>query len=196
MFFVVFESSEHAEAGAISAKFYEKLQNILQGFSGFIDETSFTSLENQDRDVLIATFEDEAAARRWREYPSHVRIQKAAREKVFIDYRVRAGPQVQLESLLEADSSSSTDSILMLIELMTNHDETTSVHLRMSPEVESSISNISSYQSDNKQIHLITWTSNRAAFEYAQSVRIDPSSLVYCIKVARDYGKTNREEAP
>lgn len=198
MFFVIFESSEHSETSAMSAKFYDKLHDRLQGFPGFIGETTSTSIgENQFPDIFIATFEDDAAADRWRRDPTHLRIQHASREKIFIDYRLRAGPQIQPNSLLPSELSPSVpmDRLVMIIEA--KRDEATTPHgFHTSQGMEGSISHVSSYKSTDKLTHLITWKSTKAAVEYARSVQGNPGSLVYLVKIVRDYTMTSRDEAP
>ena len=66
MFLIIFESTVPTEASSTEGTYYEKLQSIVKNYSGFISETPFSSVSHPVSGVLIANFEDEAAAHRWR----------------------------------------------------------------------------------------------------------------------------------
>lgn len=182
----------------MSSRFYDRLKEKLQDFPGFISEATSTSIEHPDRDVFVATFKDEASADQWRRDPTHLRIQLTSREKIFIHYRIRVGPQIQPDSLLQVESSPITpvDRVLTLVEEGASNHESVTPRFQTSPEIETSISSVSTFKDEDRLTHLITWKSAEAAVEYARYCQRNPDLLVYFIRILRDYSKTSRDEAP
>jgi len=66
-----------------------QLKSELEQIEGFISVERFQSLSNENKLLSLSFFENEGAVRKWRELPSHRAAQKAGRENVFTDYRLR-----------------------------------------------------------------------------------------------------------
>lgn len=139
MFIVVFESMTPPEHVQVSAHYYNKLSKLLPDQQGFISETPYESASSQDWTLLVAKFTDESAARDWRLNSTHLQIQKSAREKIFSDFKVRAGHEIPLEGFKELSTlavvSSSRSRTLLLLEyarrIAQNHS--TSMHYGLIP---------------------------------------------------------------
>lgn len=65
------------------------MRPMVEGIDGFISVERFESLTNPGKLLSISFFEDEAAVQRWRELSAHRGAQKAGRERIFADYRLR-----------------------------------------------------------------------------------------------------------
>ncbi|NDV99662.1 antibiotic biosynthesis monooxygenase [Salipiger sp. PrR002] len=65
------------------------MRPMAQEIEGFISVERFQSLTNPGKLLSISFFEDEAAVARWRSLAAHRGAQKAGREGIFADYRLR-----------------------------------------------------------------------------------------------------------
>ena len=66
MHYVVFQGTEQEGKTAVSEQYYTTLVPLLDEIPGFIKETAFApALYKERSNVLVASFEDEEAIRRW-----------------------------------------------------------------------------------------------------------------------------------
>lgn len=85
------------------------LREQLLQMDGFISIDRFESLYEPGKMLSLSFWRDEESLARWRELDSHRRAQKAGREGVFFDYRLRIAGVVRdygLHSRDEAPSDS------------------------------------------------------------------------------------------
>jgi len=66
-----------------------KLRPLLAGNDGFISIERFESLTQPGKILSLSFWRDEAAVKAWRNVEHHRQAQKAGREGVFRDYRLR-----------------------------------------------------------------------------------------------------------
>ena len=66
-----------------------KMRPLVEGIDGFISVERFQSLTSPEKLLSISFFQDEAAVERWRQLSAHRAAQKAGREGLFADYRLR-----------------------------------------------------------------------------------------------------------
>ncbi|GGO55063.1 Heme-degrading monooxygenase HmoA [Roseovarius pacificus] len=66
-----------------------KMRSLVEEVEGFISVERFQSLTNPGKLLSLSFWEDEAAVERWRQLEGHRRAQKAGRERMFEDYRLR-----------------------------------------------------------------------------------------------------------
>jgi heme-degrading monooxygenase HmoA len=66
-----------------------KLQPLLAPIDGFISVECFQSTADPEKVLSLTTWRDEEAAVQWRNVSAHLTAQKAGRDKIFHDYRVR-----------------------------------------------------------------------------------------------------------
>ena len=89
MIAVLFEAwpraGEQANYLAIAAALRPELEKI----EGFIAIERFESLTEPGKILSLSWWRDEAAIAAWRGFPAHRDAQRAGREQVFRDYRVR-----------------------------------------------------------------------------------------------------------
>ncbi|MDR5824153.1 antibiotic biosynthesis monooxygenase [Caballeronia sp. LZ043] len=67
------------------------LRPELQKIDGFVDNTRYASLTREGWLLSLSSWRDEKALVRWRTTSRHHKIQEAARDRVFEDYRLRIG---------------------------------------------------------------------------------------------------------
>ena len=65
------------------------MRGFVEQIDGFISVERFQSLTNPDKLLSISFFESEAAVEEWRRLAAHRNAQKAGRETMFRDYRLR-----------------------------------------------------------------------------------------------------------
>lgn len=197
MFLVVFESTVPPAAASASDKFYAKLLPILQTYSGFIKETSYVSSLDETSEVLVGYFEDEAAALRWRNDATHLRIQKAAREKIFSKYRVRVGNLVPTESLKAVPQpEQGAERLLVVLEQRKAGDAVRLSRADIGAAIgEEGISDFAAYASEDSFVSLVTMASYEAAAILASSEVVAQCASMSTIQVSRDYSGIDRSEA-
>lgn len=66
-----------------------KMRPLAESVEGFISVERFQSLTNPEKLLSLSFWEDEAAVDRWRKLEAHRGAQKAGREQMFDDYRLR-----------------------------------------------------------------------------------------------------------
>jgi heme-degrading monooxygenase HmoA len=70
------------------------LRPELEAIDGFIDNTRYGSLTRTGWLLSLSSWRDEKSLVRWRTTTNHHKIQQAARDRVFADYRLRIGQTV------------------------------------------------------------------------------------------------------
>lgn len=66
-----------------------KMRPLVETIPGFISVERFESLTTPGKLLSISVFEDEAALDQWRQLSAHRGAQKAGRDVMFADYRLR-----------------------------------------------------------------------------------------------------------
>ncbi|MBD2796405.1 antibiotic biosynthesis monooxygenase [Xenorhabdus sp. 18] len=66
-----------------------RLTPLLEPIEGFISVECFQSTVNPEKVLSVTTWRDEEAVLQWRNVQAHLSAQKAGRDKIFSDYRVR-----------------------------------------------------------------------------------------------------------
>jgi heme-degrading monooxygenase HmoA len=70
------------------------LRPELDEIDGFVDNTRYASLTRDGWLLSLSSWRDEKSLVRWRVTSNHHKIQQAARDRVFADYRLRIGQTV------------------------------------------------------------------------------------------------------
>ncbi|QIE56361.1 antibiotic biosynthesis monooxygenase [Pikeienuella piscinae] len=66
-----------------------EMRPLVDAIDGFISVERFESLSTPGKILSISTFRDEAALDEWRRLTRHRSAQRAGRERMFADYRIR-----------------------------------------------------------------------------------------------------------
>ena len=72
-----------------------RLRPELEKIDGFISIERFQSLSNECKILSLSFWRDETAIRAWREQQQHQAAQRAGRERIFRDYRLRVAAIVR-----------------------------------------------------------------------------------------------------
>jgi heme-degrading monooxygenase HmoA len=89
MIAVIFEVEPHPDRKDAYLDAAAALRPLLAGIDGFISIERFASLTQPGRIVSLSYWRDEAAVAQWRNVEAHRQVQRAGRESIFADYRLR-----------------------------------------------------------------------------------------------------------
>ncbi len=89
MIAVLFEVWPHPEHKQRYLDIAAELRPLLEEIDGFISVERFQSLTDETKLLSLSFFQDENAVAAWRTTMAHRGAQKAGRESVFRDYRLR-----------------------------------------------------------------------------------------------------------
>ncbi|MDO6586037.1 antibiotic biosynthesis monooxygenase [Salipiger sp. 1_MG-2023] len=81
------------------------MRPMVEEVEGFISVERFESLTTPGKLLSISFFEDEAAVARWRRLAAHRGAQKAGRDGIFADYRLRVCHVLRDYGMTERDEA-------------------------------------------------------------------------------------------
>jgi heme-degrading monooxygenase HmoA len=82
-----------------------KMRPLAESVPGFISVERFQSLTNPGKLLSLSFWQDEAAVIRWRKLEAHRGAQKAGREVMFDDYRLRVVSVIRDYGKFERDEA-------------------------------------------------------------------------------------------
>ncbi|MEO8751672.1 MAG: antibiotic biosynthesis monooxygenase [Casimicrobiaceae bacterium] len=109
MIAVIFEVEPHPDRKDAYLDAAAALRPLLAGIDGFISIERFASLTQPGRIVSLSYWRDEAAVAQWRNVEAHRQVQRAGREAIFADYRLRVAHVIRdygMHSRAEAPADS------------------------------------------------------------------------------------------
>jgi heme-degrading monooxygenase HmoA len=95
MIAVIFEVRPRAGQRAAYLEMAAALRPALARIDGFISIERFESLSEPGKMLSLSFWRDETAVRQWREHAEHRAAQRAGRDTVFEDYRLRIATVVR-----------------------------------------------------------------------------------------------------
>ena len=72
-----------------------RLRPLLESIDGFVSVERFESLTTPGKILSLSVWRDEEAVRQWRNLEEHRRVQAAARQSLFADYRLRVAEVIR-----------------------------------------------------------------------------------------------------
>jgi heme-degrading monooxygenase HmoA len=105
MIAVIFEVTPSAGQRERYLDIAARLKPTLETIDGFISVERFQSLTQPDKMLSLSFWRDEAAVQRWREVGEHRAAQRAGREKIFDDYRLRVAHVLRDYGMFERDEA-------------------------------------------------------------------------------------------
>lgn len=81
------------------------LRDQLATFDGFLSIERFESLSQPGKLLSLSFWRDEEAVRQWRTLEEHRQVQRAGRERIFADYRLRVAAVVRDYGMLARDEA-------------------------------------------------------------------------------------------
>ena len=101
MIAVIFEVWPATEQRETYLDLARKLRPHLDDIDGFISIERFESISEPGKLLSLSFWRDEASVQIWREWESHREAQRAGREGVFSDYRLRIAGVIRDYGLME-----------------------------------------------------------------------------------------------
>ncbi|WP_447955998.1 antibiotic biosynthesis monooxygenase family protein [Vreelandella sp. EE7] len=95
MIAVLFEALPHPHRKNDYLNAASALAPHLQEVDGFISIERFESLAHPGKVLSLSFWRDEDAVKQWRTFETHRTIQKAGREAIFADYRLRVAAVIR-----------------------------------------------------------------------------------------------------
>ena len=95
MFAVIFEVEPTADGKQKYLDLAASLRPELEKIDGFISIERFASLVQEGKILSLSFWRDEQAVQAWREHAQHREAQKAGRNELFQDYRIRVAEVVR-----------------------------------------------------------------------------------------------------
>lgn len=95
MIAVIFEVLPHAERRHDYLDAASALRPHLENVDGFLSIERFESLTDPGKILSLSFWRDEDAVRQWRNFEPHRSIQKAGRQAIFADYRLRVATVIR-----------------------------------------------------------------------------------------------------
>src|SRR6266566_9898120 len=92
---VIFEVEPEPERVQDYLDIAARLRPQLEKIDGFISIERFTSLSRDGKILSLSFWRDEKAIARWREQEEHHAAQRAGRDRIFRDYRIRVAAVVR-----------------------------------------------------------------------------------------------------
>jgi heme-degrading monooxygenase HmoA len=89
MIAVIFEAEPREGQQEAYLAIAAELRPELAGIDGFISIERFQSLADPGKVLSLSWWRDEAAVAEWRRFERHRAAQRAGRERIFRDYRLR-----------------------------------------------------------------------------------------------------------
>src|SRR5262245_30922452 len=86
---VIFEGIAQDDRKEAYLEVAARLRPLLENIDGFISIERFQSLTTPGKVLSLSFWRDEEAVRQWRNLPSHREAQRAGRQSIFQDYRLR-----------------------------------------------------------------------------------------------------------
>ena len=198
---VVFQGTVVPQYASLSERFYTLLLPLLHASPGFIEETGFASTTNPNGQVLLAKFKDAESINTWRVEPTHLRVERTGREKVFEEYRIRIGPCAE-EARQETEGQ-----VVMLyqrphaVAAVGSGDGKTATYIKelldrelLEDTVLGELNDESVYQSEKTVLWISSWKSDAAAVKIETALQRVEGDTVQRVKVERDYTKVDRRD--
>lgn len=141
---------------------------------------------------------------KWQTQQQHLRIQKAAREKVYDDYRIRIGPELEegLGGVIEQQEDGKGVVVLYSRMLEEGHSAPGSINELISKDdsngVSDDILDESTYVEAEtlRRIWISGWKSEGKARQFVKRLERVVGDETHLFRVERDYSRFKREDAP
>ncbi|RKP53670.1 antibiotic biosynthesis monooxygenase family protein [Pararobbsia silviterrae] len=190
------------------------LRTELEKIDGFVDNARYASLTRNGWLLSLSTWRDEKSLIRWRTTPQHHKIQQAARDRVFADYRLRIGQVVADthvptgHALLEQRLDVTETGAGTAVTLIEGHRVPEWVHEVGTDTVAQSLGLdtqaaglvawdvFDALQSPGDIVAVATWRDQAAADADERRATASDDRRTRRIRIIREYGMFDRREAP
>ncbi|NIE62287.1 antibiotic biosynthesis monooxygenase [Burkholderia sp. Ax-1719] len=190
------------------------LRPELEKIEGFIDNNRYASLTRDGWLLSLSSWRDEKSLIRWRTTTKHHKIQQAARDRVFADYRLRIGQTVadtrlpQGEALTEQRLDVTEVGAGKAVTLLDATRDAAWVKQAGADAVRESLGlsldadglvawdAFDALMSPGDVIVVATWRDMEAAEAFERQTSLAQDARLRHIRIIREYGMFDRREAP
>lgn len=190
------------------------LKPELEKIDGFIDNSRYASLTREGWLLSLSSWRDEKALVRWRTTTAHHKIQQAARDRVFADYRLRIGQvvsdnqvpagEILREQRLDVTETGRGTAVALLDAKCAPQwlKQTSAEEVATSLGVDTNAPGLVSWDlfdalmTPGDVIVVITWRDHAAVEAFERDSTMADSLRLRNIRIVREYGMFDRREAP
>jgi heme-degrading monooxygenase HmoA len=190
------------------------LRPELEKIEGFIDNNRYASLTREGWLLSLSSWRDEKSLVRWRTTTAHHKIQQAARERVFADYRLRIGQvvsdnqlpagQVLREQRLDVTEAGRGTAVTLLDAKCSPAwlKQTGAEAVAKSLGVDTNAAGLVSWDvfdalmTPGDVIVVVTWQDQAAVEAFERAAQMADGLRRRSIRIVREYGMFDRREAP
>ena len=211
MFAVLFEVTPKTEMWDRYLELAKMLRPEIEQIAGFIDNERYKSLRTEGRVLSLSTWADEKAVIRWRTNAMHHGVQEKGRFEVFQDYHLRVGeiiadthvPAGQAVRQQRLDATEVGEAKLATISEVDSGGDAHSLQqqLRVPQPGNGGLTDVELFQSiytEGKLLLLASWRDEGAAKDWQPPASLPSTGRIRHrrVRVIRDYGMSDRREAP
>jgi heme-degrading monooxygenase HmoA len=215
MFVVVFEVQPKKERWNDYLDLAKYLKPKLEAIDGFIDNERFESRRIKGRVLSLSTWRDEKAVVRWRTHGEHHRVQEKGRFEIFEDYHLRVGEvtddsnpphDLSLAQQRLDETANPVAKAVSITELSPVEGDKPKIaaeylgqQLGLDKIAEGLVDHetFESIYHPGKLLLLATWRDADTARQWVPAVVENRGKVRHRqVRIIRDYGMTDRDEAP
>jgi heme-degrading monooxygenase HmoA len=213
MFAVIFEVQPKPERWDDYLNLAKLLKPELEKIEGFIDNERFASKRTEGKLLSLSTWRDEKAVIRWRTHGIHHGVQEKGRFEIFEDYHLRVGEitadtgipegQVLVEQRFDETETGAAKIVTINEFSPSDGDKPESFDLAAALQVPKTNTGgvvdqeiFESIYSAGKLLLLVSWRDAASADRWKPQGIVGGSLRLRRVRVIRDYGMTDRREAP
>ena len=105
MIAIIFEVFPHDDKRDAYLAMAADMRALAEGIDGFVSVERFESLTTPGKLLSLSLWRDEAAVDEWRRLSQHRKAQKAGREIMFADYRLRVAAVIRDYGMTEREEA-------------------------------------------------------------------------------------------
>ncbi|GAB7524828.1 antibiotic biosynthesis monooxygenase family protein [Paraburkholderia sp. 2C] len=214
MFAAMLEVNPYAEQFDAYLGMAKMLRPELEATDGFIDNTRYASLTREAWLLSLSSWRDEKSLVRWRVSTKHHKVQEAARDRVFADYRLRIGQVVADTRIPEGHSlqeqrldvtETGAGTAVMLLDAKRSPEwvkqagaDAVAQSVGLDPRAAGLVAwdAFHALLAPGDVIAVVTWKDLAAAEAFARNMTLPDGVRLRHVRVVREYGMFDRREAP
>lgn len=196
--FICFEGTVRPEQAELGRKLYAQMSELVETQPGFISQTPFRAVDQDFGQVLYVRFDNERHLHQWKNNPVHLAIQAKGRADIFADYRLRIGNEAFAGE--EPKTTNSTGKYLLLWRHPTIPNDSAEIGFGTDIETNSSVwralVDAATYVGPNGTLRISSWPTEEIGLSVKAAIPRRDGDDLRLIRVKRDYGPFQRQEAP
>ncbi|MBP0594132.1 antibiotic biosynthesis monooxygenase [Paraburkholderia sp. LEh10] len=214
MFSAMLEVNPKSEQFNAYLAMAKMLRAELEQIDGFIDNDRYASLTRDGWLLSLSSWRDEKSLVRWRISTNHHKVQQAARDRVFADYRLRIGEtiadtrlpagQTLHEHRLDATETGAGTAVTLLDAKRAPDwvKQAGADAVAQSLGLDTQASGLVAWDAfdalmtPGDVIAVLTWQDQAAAEAFERNSTLPDDVRLRRIRVVREYGMFDRREAP